>query len=70
MIPVSGKIYKRLPCGRIMLPLRFKIFTDAEVPATITFSHQPYTPGRMAMAQWEEQIKTLEKRIEAIRGYL
>ncbi len=54
----------------IIFALALKIFTDAEVPVTIAIIHQSYLPGKIAMSQWEEQIGTLEKRIEAIRGYL
>jgi hypothetical protein len=53
-----------------MLSAGSKIFTDVKVPATIPSIYQPYAAGNNAMSQWEEQIKTLEKRIEAIRGYL
>jgi hypothetical protein len=54
----------------IIFPSMLKIFTDAEVPVTIVFVHQSSMPGKIAMSQWEEQIRALEKRIEAIRGYL
>jgi hypothetical protein len=53
-----------------MLPAGFKIFTYAEVPATMAAYPSTILLGRNAMSQWEEQLKTLEKRIEAIRGYL
>lgn len=53
-----------------MLPAGSKIFTDVKVPATMLPIHKPYATGNNAMSHWEEQIKTLEKRIEAIRGYL